>query len=341
MRIEGHRGRTHGRGRRYAAAVPLYTNLDGTTPDKGLGAILKWQIGDRITGRRRPSGPPFETPRRANDGSSLSSQAPSLTWVGHATFVQRLGGLLVATDPIWSPKIHTIRRLTAPGVELAACPKLDVVTISHAHYDHLDLPTLKAIGKDALYIVPQDNGELLRNAGLPNVVELAWWQSHRVGGLTVTLVPAQHWSMRVPWDRNKRLWGGFIYESDEGTSYHAGDTAFSERVFRAIQERFPRIDWAMLPIGAYDPVWFMQPQHMGPEEAGRAFELLGAKTLVAMHWGTFKLTDEPVGEPPERIRAWWKTQPRPDRDLWVMDIGETRPLTASSRPASLADRDAR
>lgn len=306
--------------------MPLYTNLDGSTPDKGLGDILRWQIGDRLTGRRRSSPAPFTTPRRANDGRALGSREPSLTWIGHATFVQRLGGQLVATDPIWSKRIHTIPRLVAPGVELADTPKLDVVTVSHAHYDHLDLPTLERIGRDALYIVPKDNADLLRRAGLPKVVELGWWESHEVGDLRVTLVPAQHWSMRVPWDKNRRLWGGFVYESPEGTSYHAGDTAFSEQVFSAIAERFTSIDWAMLPIGAYDPAWFMQPQHMNPEEAGRAWELLGARTLVAMHWGTFKLTDEPPGEPPERVRAWWSERGHPSERLWVMDVGETRAL---------------
>lgn len=313
--------------------MPVYRNLDGTTPDKSFADILKWKIVDPLAGRKRKAGPPFTTPRRENDGRALSEASPHLTWIGHATFVQRLGGKLLATDPIWSPTIHGLRRLTPPGVLLEACPKLDVVTVSHSHYDHLDVPTLTRIGKDALYIVPKDNGELLRNAGLTDVVELDWWESHQVGDLRVTLVPAQHWSMRVPWDRNKRLWGGFVYESSEGTTYHAGDTAFSERVFSEIGRRFPEIDWAMLPIGAYDPVWFMQGQHMGPEEAGRAFELLGAKIFVAMHWGTFKLTDEPVGEPPDRIRTWWSAQasthdraPRDQDDLWVMDIGETRQL---------------
>jgi N-acyl-phosphatidylethanolamine-hydrolysing phospholipase D len=306
-----------------------YTNLDGTTPDKGLGAILKWQIGDRLAGKRRRDTTPFTTPRRDNDGKALASREPHLTWIGHATFVQRLGGQLLATDPIWSPRIHAIARLAAPGVELAHTPKLDVVTVSHAHYDHLDLPTLRRIGPGALYVVPKDNGELLRDAGLPNVVELDWWESCERGDLRVTLVPAQHWSMRAPWDRNKRLWGGFVYESrvpGEGTSYHAGDTAFSEDVFTAIAERFPKIDWAMLPIGAYDPQWFMQPQHMGPEEAGRAWEILGARNLVAMHWGTFKLTDEPIGEPPARMRAWWSERKHDAGRLWVMDVGETRAL---------------
>jgi L-ascorbate metabolism protein UlaG (beta-lactamase superfamily) len=252
--------------------------------------------------------------------------APHLTWIGHATFVQRLGGQLLATDPIWSERIHTVKRLSPPGVALRACPELDVVTVSHAHYDHLDVPTLRSIGKHALYIVPRDNADVLTSAGLPNVVELGWWESHQVGDLKITLVPAQHWSMRTPWDKNKRLWGGYVYESPEGTSYHAGDTAFSEEVFRAIGERFPNIDWAMLPIGAYDPTWFMKRQHMGPEEAGRAWELLGARNLAAMHWGTFKLTDEPLGEPPARLREWFDERGHAPERMWIFDVGETRDL---------------
>jgi N-acyl-phosphatidylethanolamine-hydrolysing phospholipase D len=304
--------------------LPIYKNLDGSDPKNGLGDFLKWQW---TKPRKREA---FVTPRRENDGALLRDAAvPSLTWIGHATFVQRLGGRVVATDPIWSKRIHTIPRLCAPGVELEACPKIDVVTVSHSHYDHMDVPTLRRIGPDATYVVPKDNGEVLRSAGLPNVVELDWWESHRIGDLKVTLVPAQHWSMRAPWDRNKRLWGGFVYEGPEGVSYHAGDTAFSESMFEAIAERMPRIDWAMIPIGAYEPVWFMKAQHIGPEDAGRAFEILGARTFVAMHWGTFVLTDEPLGEPPERIRAWFRERGIDPSRLWVMDVGETRQLTAA------------
>lgn len=301
--------------------------MDGTVPSQGLGAILKWQVLDRLTGRRRHDSGPFTTPQQSNDGSQLARTSPHLTWIGHATYVQRLGGLLLATDPVWSTRIHTLRRLCSPGVALAACPKFDVVTISHAHYDHLDIPTLQAIGPDALYIVPENNAELLRRAGLHNIVELRWWESHRIGDLKVTLVPAQHWSMRTPWDRNERLWGGYVFESPGGTSYHAGDTAFHEEVFAAIGKRFPNIDWAMMPIGAYDPTWFMKPQHMGPEEAGQGWEILGAKNFVAMHWGTFKLTDEPLGEPPARLRAWFERRGHAMERMWIFDVGETRALT--------------
>ncbi|HEY8086897.1 MAG TPA: MBL fold metallo-hydrolase [Polyangiaceae bacterium] len=308
--------------------MPRYVNLDGTTPDKGLGDILKWQIVDRVAGRRREGGGPFATPRRENDGKALREASPHATWIGHSSFVFRLGGALVATDPVFAKRMGPRARLVPPGVAPADLPPIDVVTVSHSHYDHMDLPSLRALASrgDPLFVVPKDNGEILRGAGIRRVVELGWWESTEAAGVRVTLVPAQHWSMRVPWDRNERLWGGFVYEGREGVAYHAGDTAMSEGVFSAIAERCARIDWAMLPIGAYDPTWFMQSQHMGPEEAGRAWELLRARVLVAMHWGTFKLTDEPAGEPPERMRAWWGERGHARERLWVLDVGETRAL---------------
>ena len=310
--------------------MPRYTNLDGTTPDKGFADLLKWQIGDRLAGRRRKDPGGFVTPARGNDGAALAASSPHMTWIGHATYALRLAGKTIVTDPVWSAHVGMQRRNVAPGVALERMPRIDVVTISHSHYDHLDLPTLRRIardvGRDALFVVPKDVGEILRGAGLLRVVELGWWETHREGDLRVTLVPAQHWSMRVPWDRNKRLWGGFVVESEEGVAYHAGDTAYSERVFAEIAARFPKLDWAMLPIGAYEPTWFMQSQHMGPEEAVRAFEVLGAHTFCAMHWGTFKLTDEPMGEPPERVRARWAELGLAPERLAVFDAGETRAL---------------
>jgi N-acyl-phosphatidylethanolamine-hydrolysing phospholipase D len=306
-----------------------YVNLDGTVPDKGLGDLLKWQVVDRLAVKRRRDPVGFATPRRDNDGARLSELTAHLTWIGHASFVLRLGGALIATDPVFAQRMGPRRRLTAPGVAPERLPPMNIVTVSHSHYDHMDVPSLRTLAASGspLFIVPKDNGEVLRNGGIERVVELGWWESTEANGVRVTCVPAQHWSMRLPWDRNTRLWGGFVYESVDGVAYHSGDTAMSERVFRTIAERSPPIDWAMLPIGAYDPTWFMSSQHMGPEEAGRAWELLGASTFVAMHWGTFKLTDEPVSEPPERARAWFEHQGHPREKLWMLDVGETRPLT--------------
>jgi N-acyl-phosphatidylethanolamine-hydrolysing phospholipase D len=298
--------------------MPIYKNLDGTTPDKGLFDLLKWQTN------RRPEVGHVVPPTRANDGKALHERAPSLTWIGHATFAMRLGGKMIVTDPVWSTRIGLEKRRAPPGVTMDAMPPIDLVTISHSHRDHMDVPSLEGIGKKATYVVPKDNASVLR--GFPNVVELGWWESYASGDVRITCVPAQHWSMRTPFDRNSKLWGGFVVESPDGIAYHAGDTAFSAMTFEAIAEKFPSIDWAMLPIGAYDPTWFMQPQHMGPEEALRVWEILGARNLCAMHWGTFKLTDEPMDEPPARLRkAFGEAKHDPSR-MWIFDIGETRTL---------------
>ena len=205
------------------------------------------------------------------------------------------------------------------------------MTVTHNHRDHLDVPTLRRIGKRALYVTLPGNAPFLRAAGLDKIVELDWWQSHRIGALEITAVPARHWSMRVPWDRNEALWGGFVFRGPEGAAYHSGDTAFFDG-FAEIGERAGPIDWAMLPIGAYEPRWFMEPQHMNPEDAGQAFERLGARHLVAMHWGTFKLTDEPLGEPPARIARYFEqARPRSRPPLGPRHRRDARSLTRRHR----------
>ena len=216
-----------------------------------------------------------------------------------------------------------------------------MVLLTHNHRDHIDEWTLskilaahaiapKKLGKKSApvrprFVAPLGNGATLAKMGAGSIDELDWWQSVRVGQVEITLVPARHWSMRMPWDRNEALWGGFVVQGPEGSAYHSGDTGFWED-FGDIGERFGAIDWAMLPIGAYAPRWFMEPQHMGPEEAVEAARLVGARTFVAMHWGTYRLTDEPSGEPPIRAReAFSKAGGDPER-LWVLDAGETRRL---------------
>ena len=303
------------------AAMPRFE--DRATTPRGPRDMLRWQM-EKL--RRRAPTATVPAPRRPNDGAALRALPASLTWVGHASFVLKLGGLLTAIDPIWSHRIGgMVKRLVPPGVALESLPPLDVVCVTHNHRDHLDLPTLQRLGPGPLYVVPLGNARLLRDAGLPNVIELDWWQTHAHGALQITLVPARHWSMRTPWDRNDMLWGGYVLRGPEGAAYHSGDTG-SFPGFAEIGQRAGPIDWAMLPIGAYAPRWFMQPQHMDPDEAAQAFEMLGAQTFVAMHWGTFKLTDEATDEPPARIRALWGARGLDPSRLWVMDVGETRPL---------------
>jgi L-ascorbate metabolism protein UlaG (beta-lactamase superfamily) len=297
-----------------------------TQPARGPADMLRWRIGDTLRGKRiRESDPDYLPPTRAPDLPLIASPHPSLTWIGHATFVLRLSGKLIATDPVWSERIAVVARKVPPGARLEELPPLDVVTVSHNHYDHLDAPTIRRIGPGPLYVTPLGNARWLHKAGAERVVELDWWQTHREGDLEITLTPARHWSMRAPWNRNDALWGGFVFRAREGTAYHSGDTALFDG-FAEIGQRTGPIDWAMLPIGAYEPRWFMEPQHMNPEDAGEAFLRLGARLLCAMHWGTFKLTDEPLAEPPRRMTQFFAERGiEPDR-LWVFDVGQTRKL---------------
>ena len=245
-------------------------------------------------------------------------------WIGHATWAFRLGGQLVVIDPVWSTTLSgVVRRLVPPGVALAEMPAIDLVLVTHDHRDHMDLPTLAKLPDRATYIVPLGNGPRIKHT---NVIELDWWQTRQVGQLEITLVPARHWSMREPWNRNSTLWGGYVVRGPEGTVYHSGDTAWGDH-FAEIGQRITGIDWAMLPIGAYSPRWFMASQHVNPDEAIAGFEALGAKHMLAMHWGTFKLTDEATGEPRERTLARWAERGMSPERLWILDVGETRPLT--------------
>lgn len=304
-----------------------FRNKHGVTWTQPYHLLLKWRI-ERVFNRRKGS---TLLPRvRRNDGRRLDERSPHLTWIGHATFILRLGGRLAVTDPIWRERIYYLRRLNTPGVPIEQLPPVDVVTVTHNHYDHLDLPTLVALDRlhRPLFLVPRNNAPILERAGIQRIVELDWWESYKDGDLEVTLVPAQHWSQRGVW-KNRCLWGGYIYRGPEGTAYHAGDTAFEPRMFAEIAAYCPSIDWAMLPIGGYEPEWFLSTQHVNPEDAGRAFDILGARILVAMHYGTFDLTDEPVGEPLERLERWLETRGLPRERLWALDIGETRSLLDS------------
>jgi L-ascorbate metabolism protein UlaG (beta-lactamase superfamily) len=296
-----------------------------TTPRRGPQDIFRWKVIDAITGRNRTDPGGFTTPRREPDRSLVAGTDAQLTWIGHASFLFTLGGKRILVDPIFAPRLGPVSRLTPPGLPLEDLPPIDLVLVTHNHRDHLDPWTLSRLGPAPAYVTPLGNGALLRKVGASSVTELDWWQSFTFGDLEITLVPARHWSMRFPWDRNDALWGGFVVRGPEGAVYHSGDTAFFDG-FSEIGRRLGPIDWAMLPIGAYEPRWFMEPQHMGPEEAVEAAHLVGAKHLVAMHWGTFRLTDEPIAEPPIRARARWIEQGRDENLLWILDVGETRSL---------------
>lgn len=296
-----------------------------TKPARGPADIFRWKVVDAVTGKKSKDPGGFVMPTREPDRALIDGGGPQLTWIGHASFLLTLGGKRILIDPIFSTRLGPAKRLAPPGIAPSALPPIDVVLVTHNHRDHLDPRSLALLGPAPTYVVPLGNAALLRKIGAQKVTELDWWQSVDLGSIEITLVPARHWSMHYPWDRNDALWGGYVISSNDGTAYHSGDTAFFDG-FAEIGRRFGGVDWAMLPIGAYEPRWFMEPQHMGPEEAVEAARMLDARRLVAMHWGTFKLTDEPVGEPPERARAAFERANDRDRDLWILDVGETRPL---------------
>lgn len=251
----------------------------------------------------------------------------AVTWVGHATFVVQVAGLVVVTDPVWSRRIPGVPgRLTPPGLPWRALPKVDAVVISHNHYDHLDAPTIRAFPRDTTMLVPANLARWFRRRGFRDVVELDWYESHRVGTVDFDFVPAHHWSRRSLTDTCRSLWGGWMMTADEGRRiYFAGDTGYGH-FFDEIAARYPGIDVALMPVGAYDPAWFMQPVHLNPAEAVRACEDLGATRMATMHWGTFILSGEPLLAPPEWARQAWAEAGRPRADLWDMAVGETRVL---------------
>lgn len=236
-----------------------------------------------------------------NDGQLLrvSKHRTNVTFIGHSTVLVQLDGMNFLTDPMFSDCAVIIPRVTPPGVRFEDLPQIDFVIISHNHYDHLDLGTLERLDTSTVIIVPRGVSQLLLEEGIKNVRELDWWQSTQVGSLRITAVPCQHFSGRGLLDTDKTGWNSYVVEGGQ-TVYHAGDTGYFEG-FKEIGEKFS-IDIALIPIGAYKPRWFMKEKHVDPYEAVQAFKDLRAKWLVPIHWGTFRLSLEPMDEPPQLVQ---------------------------------------
>jgi N-acyl-phosphatidylethanolamine-hydrolysing phospholipase D len=266
-------------------------------------------------------------PAMAPDPSALGVN-PGLTWIGHASFLVRMDGATFLTDPMFSHRASPLSfagppRLVPPGLALDALPPVDFAIVSHDHYDHLDLPSVRALARRGVrFVVPSGMGELVRQAG-GEVTELGWWEQAQMGPVTVHCVPARHFSGRTLLDRNRRLWAGFVVAGPTRRFYHAGDTASFDG-FAEIGRRLGPIDLAAMPIGAYLPRRMMAPVHVTPEEAVQAAVNAGAKRIAAMHWGTFDLADEPLDEPPRRFRAEAERLGLGEDRAWVMKVGETR-----------------
>jgi N-acyl-phosphatidylethanolamine-hydrolysing phospholipase D len=291
-------------------------------PNPGVGLPFLWRRMRASFVSRRGAAPVITFDLKALERN------PALTWIGHAAFYVRLDGAAFLTDPVYSGRAGPLsfagpRRLVPPGVPLDAIPRLDFALLSHDHYDHMDLPTVRRLAERGVpFVVPRGVGGLVREAGGRVAAELGWWQPARIAGVTVTCVPARHFSGRVLTDRNRRLWAGFVVAADSRRFYHAGDTASFDG-FSEIGRRAGPIDLACLPIGAYEPRAIMGPLHLNPEEAVQAALELDARAAVGMHFGTFDLSDEPLDEPPRRFLAEARARGLGQR-AFVMAIGETR-----------------
>jgi N-acyl-phosphatidylethanolamine-hydrolysing phospholipase D len=263
---------------------------------------------------------------------------PSVTWIGHATALVQAGGLNILTDPIFSERASPVsflgpRRAQPPGIALDDLPAIDVVVISHNHYDHLDRWSLAQLNERnqgrTLFLVPLGIKPLLAQSGIGHVLEMDWWDVHTEAGVEFHLVPVQHWSARGLGDRNQSLWGGWAVFAPDLRWYFSGDSGYS-RYFADTREKLAShlregtlFDVALLAIGAYEPRWFMQEQHMNPADAVRAHKDLAARRSIGIHWGTFALTDEALDQPPRDLAQARGQQGLAEADFFVLPIGGT------------------
>ncbi|MBM7090949.1 MBL fold metallo-hydrolase [Streptomyces sp. NPDC014603] len=309
-----------------------------TAPLPGLKAIARFAREGAVRPDRAGLADIPRLPYEPGPLPRVDAGTVAVTWAGHASWVVRIGGLTVLTDPVWSRRIlGTPARVTPVGVAWDALPRVDAVVISHNHYDHLDAPTLRRLPRDTPVFVPAGLGRWFQRRRFTRVTELDWWEAAELpppgGGpgrgdaVRFDFVPAHHWSKRTLTDTCHSLWGGWVLTAPDGQRvYFAGDTGYGHW-FSRIGRRYPGIDLALLPIGAYDPRWWLRDVHCDPEEAVRAAQDLGARRMAPMHWGTFVLSAEPVLEPLTRVRAAWARAGLPRTDLWDLPVGASRVLT--------------
>ncbi len=312
-------------------ASPPNSHFDGKrffNPDspqaRGLLDVFRWKLKTR----------PEESPRFVSDvepskpPATLSGNQLHVTLINHSTVLLQQSGLNILTDPIWSKRASPFQwigpqRRRKPGVKWEDLPRIDLVLLTHNHYDHLDLATLRGLAdrKESRFIVPTGVARLLKSYAIGPVDELDWGESFSLSGTSINSVPALHFSARGISDRNRTLWCGYVIEKVGAVTYFAGDTGFGPH-FANIREQFGAPRLSFLPIGAYEPRWFMSPIHMGPDEAVEAHQILESKTSIAIHHGTFQLSDEGLDTPARLLREC-----SPDDSFLVLKNGQSVTLT--------------
>lgn len=293
---------------------------------RSVGAALRMQLERRAKW-------PVRIEEPSQHPASRGQATAVVTFIGHATFLIQTAAANILVDPMYSSRAGPLnlvgpRRVREPAISFDDLPEISLVLLSHNHYDHCDRPTLRRLARrfNPLVIVPLGNGSLVRSAGMRRVEELDWWQEADSSLLPVTLTPAHHFSARTPFDRNRALWGGFVVVADQRRIYFGGDTAYAP-FFRDVRSRLGPIDLALLPIGAYEPRWFMRAVHMNPAEAVQAHVDVGAIDTIGMHFGTFQLTAEPIDEPVRALEHARDTLGVPASRFRTIGFGESVSLS--------------
>ena len=303
-----------------------YTNTSGIANESSLKEVLKWSWERR---GKRVETFEFET-KEPNYQKIYKNEELMITWIGHESFLYQNKDINILTDPHFSERASPLsfagpKRYMAPGMKIDDLPDIDVVTISHSHYDHLDYGTVKSLSekfKNILFVVPLGLKEWFEDKGIYNVKELDWWESTKVQRTAITFAPVQHWSARGLFDRNESLWGAWHFKNNSHSFIHLGDTGYTND-FKEIRKKLGPVDLAAIPIGAYEPRWIMEFSHMNPEEAVMSYFDLEATEAVGMSWGTFILTDEPVTEPLEKLNEALQRYDLSESDFFTLSHGET------------------
>jgi L-ascorbate metabolism protein UlaG (beta-lactamase superfamily) len=303
-------------------------------PDASAGRSFRDFLRWRRTAQTKPWPQWVENRARPAVAASLDHGEVALTFVNHITFLIQFRGLNILTDPVYSERVSPFRRIgpkrvRAPGLAFEGLPPIHLVLVTHNHYDHLDIDTLLRLEEahHPSFITGLGNRAFLQQFGLRTVHELDWWQSIEAAGASLTMTPAQHWSGRSGRNRNRTLWGGFNVRAEGRQVFFAGDTGYGKH-FREIGKRIGRADIALLPIGAYEPRWFMGPQHMNPEDAVRAHLDLGARLSIGTHFGCFRLTDEGIDDPVIDLGIARERHGVSPATFQVLETGETRVFQA-------------
>lgn len=294
--------------------------------------LIKWRMGYTDSPEPPRSPVPYTPVYTEPDFTVITNpdlEKIHITWVGHATFLIQVAGISILTDPIWSERASPLpwalgpRRQSRPGMRFEDLPPIDLVLVSHTHYDHLDRPTIKRLGDAPHYVIPTNMSKWFHDLGIEKTTELTWWQEKKFGDITITSVPANHWSKRNLIGTGGAGWGGFVISAPTGSVYFAGDTGAHSEYFKEIAKRFAPIDVSLIPIGAYYPQWIFGRYHVDPHDAVVIHKEVGSKHSIGMHWGTFKLTEEPLGEPPLLLAQEVTAAGLPPDSFVTISIGET------------------